>query len=595
MKERVTNSAFYSFYQRYFRHRLLFVAGLLALIIFGVATGNINPYLYGKIIDFITTGNLASLRIYIVIYFFATIVSAGLGMLEGYMGQIFSFVVTNEVKKELFNKIMRMRFKRLDEYTVGELISRLESDADTVVGYYINVATSIVMIIFNLIVSVYFVLAISTALSAVAVLFIPSTMIITLIYRKKFRKLAKKQKEFFDKYFGFVNESFSNIKGMRSYQLEDNIGEKFIKFIEKNLKLTKQSTKLENMMSVLNKLISTVFTLAIIYLSAIFIFEGKLTIGSMVAFNTYINKLFDAVSRILDLNIDAQNVAVCLGRIESIQKEPDEFQLYIDDGKISWLPIENIHINGLSFKYKEQYVLTGLSMHLSRPGFYGIVGKNGCGKSTLAKLLIRFYDADEGAIQFNGVDQREFSLKYIRENITYIQKEVFITNDSLINNIKVANPEISDSEIIKACERVGLSEIVETLPDGYNTRLGENGSSLSSGQKQRINIARALIRKSSVILLDEVTSDLDGKSEKEIVSLIHEMANQSLIIFISHKLTSIVSSDKIFVMHHGVLQAQGTHEQLIAEDKLYQDLFKQDEEDKKANAESGALEMLGCS
>ena len=581
MKKKVIESPFYHFYQRYFRCRLLFVAGLLALIIFGVAAGNINPYLYGKIIDFITSGNLASLRKYIAVYFFATVAAAGLGMLEGYLGQILSFVVTNEVKKELFNKIIRIRFKKLDEYTVGELISRLESDACTVVEYYINLATSMVMIIFNLIVSVYFVLAISTALSAVAILFIPVTVMITIIYRKKFRELAKKQKEFSDKYFGFINESFSNIKGVRSYQLEDSISEKFMKFVEKNLKLTKQSAWLENTMSILNKLISTMFTLVIIYVSAVFIFEGKLTIGGMVAFNTYIDKLFNAVSRILDLNMDAQNVAVCLGRIESIQKEPDEVQLSDTDERIFRLPIENIRIDRLSFKYKEQSVLTGLSMHLSRPGFYSIVGENGCGKSTLARLLVRFYDVDEGAILFNGVDQREFSLKYIRENITYIQKEVFITNDSLINNIKLANTDIPDSEIKKVCERVGLTEVAEALPEGYNTKLGENGSFLSSGQKQRINIARALVRNSPVFLLDEVTSDLDGKSEKEIVCLIREMANQSLIIFISHKLTSIVSSDRIFVMQSGVLQAQGTHEQLMAENELYQDLFKQNEEDKK--------------
>jgi len=574
--KKIKENKFFRFYQRYFKNRMGFIVALLLLIIVGVATSNIGPLLYGRMIDFITTSNLNDLTNYIVIYFFVIMGSVGMGVLEGYLGQILSFKITNDVKMKLYNKILHMRFKKLDEFTVGELISRLESDAGSIVDYYINFATSVALIIFNLIISLYFVFSISIQLSTVSILFIPASVMITVVFRGKFKALSKKEKKFSDKYYGFINEAFANLKGIRSYQLEDSFASRFKGFIAQRFGLVKRSIFLENSMNILSQLITLVFTLVVIYLSAVLIMEGKLTVGSMVAFNTYINNLFNAVSRILNLNISAQSVSVSMDRIEAFENEMDETDLHCATDEKD-IVIHSISLEGVSFAYKDTPVLQNLSMQLDKNGLYGIVGNNGCGKSTLAKLLIRFYDIDSGYIKFNGINQHEININSLRNNFTYIQKEIFITNESLLENIKIANRHAGYKDVVWACEKAGLTQMIENLPEKYETKLGENGSLLSSGQKQKLNIARAILRQTPVFLLDEVTSDLDGAAEKEILSIIQNIATQSIVIFISHKASSLMGCDQIYVMADGQFVAQGSHNQLINNNTLYRKLFSGNE------------------
>lgn len=568
--KKLKQNRYYKFYETYFQPRRLMMLFLLLLIKAGVVSGNLNPFVYGKMIDSITAGDFPSVEKYIAIYFAVNLFAFLLGMLEGYVGQMVSYFISSDVRKRLFSKIMRMRFRNLDEYHIGELVSRLDSDAGSIVDFYIEVATSIILIVFNLIVSIYFVFSISVKLSLVSILFIPATVAVTIIFRKKFKVLEVKQKKYYDKYMTFSNETFSNIRGIRAYQLEGNYEEKFSGFISERLSLMKKSIRLSNSMALLKNLITTTFGLVIIYLSAKFIIAGAMTIGSLVAFNTYANKLFDAVSRILTMNVSVQGVAVSMDRIDELCGEADETNLYKGSGlsELKYLDVESV-----SFGYNDTNVLEKLSLSCKKPGLYAIVGKNGCGKSTIAKLIMGFYDSSNGAVKYGRKTKEEIGLKHLRNRITYIQKEVFIINDTLLNNIKIANVNASDKEIMDICDKIGFGDLVKTLADKYETHLGENGSRLSSGQKQKLSIARALLRTSDVILLDEVTSDLDGKAEKEILDVISELSKTKIVIFISHKVTSIINSDKIFLLESGKLADEGNHSELMNGNALYRELF----------------------
>ncbi|EGD46914.1 ABC transporter related protein [Ruminiclostridium papyrosolvens DSM 2782] len=577
LPHKIKHNKYYIFYLQYFKTHSVKIIWLLLIIVIGVASSNITPIIYGKMIDVITTGNMSILKNHVILYFVITVFSLVVSIIENYMGQVVSFIVSSQVKTKIFNKIICMRVKNLDSYSVGELVSRLESDASTVVNYYIDVATSIALILFNFFISVYLVFSISSQLSIVSILFIPITGLITILFRSKYKALAKREKEYSDKYYAFTNESFSNIKGIKAYQIENKMLNNFREYLSENFRLVKRSVFLSNNMSFLNNFVSLCFTLVIICFSGLLIQDDKLSVGNMVAFSMYVSKLFDATTRLLNLNLDAQSIGISIDRINSLLSEPDEID-YSFDNISDEHTLDRITIRDLSFKYIDEDVLAGINLSINKPGFYAIVGKNGCGKSTLVKLLLRFYDVSEGEILFNDYSIDKYTISFLRNQITFVQKEPFIFNSSIKENIMLANPSATFDKIVEVCEIVGLSDLINKMPDGYDTKLGENGSFLSSGQKQKLNIARALIRHSPIILLDEITSDLDGSAEKEIVKIVQDISKSSIVLFISHKISSIEQCDEVILIDEGQVVANGPHKSLIEDNVLYQNLFKYDHE-----------------
>lgn len=575
--DKIRTNRFWLFFTYHFNKKLLSLIVLTLIIITGVAAGSINPFVYGKIIDAIGIKQLESVSMYIILYFFVNLSASLLGLLESYIGRIITYHISSSVKREVFTKIIRMRFKNLEKYTVGELISRLDSDADNVVGYYIDLITNISMVAFNLIASAYFIFTISARLSIISILYIPASTMVNIIFRKKLRELEKKQRLFNDKYMSFINEAFTNIRALRAYQLENASDEKFRGFIGKNLTLIKKSIRLRNTMTILSRIISSLFYLAILFFSAKFIIEGTLTIGSMVAFNMYMGKLYDAVSRIMTMNMNAQSVIVSMDRIDKLQNEPDEQPFYKDTASIHG-HITGININRLNFSYKDDLVIQNLSMQCEGPGLYAIVGKNGSGKSTLFKILMGFYDYDGQVFFTKDYGQKNYSLTDIgllslRSKIIYISKDVFILNDTLLNNLSIANPELTENDIIEICNEIGFNAFVDSLPDRYETTLTENGSNFSSGQKQKLNAVRAYLSRSDIILLDEITSDLDGISEMEIISLIKDLSKTRIVLFISHKVTSIIDSKRIFLFNKGHITDNGSYDEMMTRSELFRELF----------------------
>lgn len=592
--DKIKSNRFGLFFFRYFYNKILILFILTFIIILGVITSNVNPFVYGKIIDTINLKQLVKVKLYIVLYFGVNLFTLLIGLLEGYIGQLLTYQIGSRVKQDVFSKIIRMRFKNLEKYSTGELISRLDSDANIVVEYYINLITNIALIIFSLFASIYFVFTISVHLSIVSILYIPAITMVNIFFRKLFRELERKQRAYQDDYMSFVNEVFHNIYGLRAYRLENILDRKFVDFIDRKLILIKSSIRLRNIMTIIGRTISVLFNLIVLYFSAKFIMEGSLTIGNMVAFNLYMGKLYDAVSRILSMNLDAQGVIVSMDRIDTLRDEPDEQTLYKDRLSI-YGHIVGININNICFSYDKELTIENLYMECCETGLYSIVGKNGSGKSTLFKLLMGFYEYSGKIVFTTDVEKREYNLAEIgleslRKKVMFISKEVFILSDTLLNNLKIANPSLTDNEIIDICNQIGYSTFVESLPEQYETILSENGRELSSGQKQRLNAVRAYISCADVILLDEVTSDLDGIAEMEIVNLIKILSETRIVLFISHKITSVMDSKCIYVFDEGKITNFGSHVELMAQSELYRELFWLDKSEKK-----GCIDEEGAS
>ncbi|WP_132995156.1 ABC transporter ATP-binding protein [Sporanaerobacter acetigenes] len=562
------------FLKKYIYPQRVKIAFIVLLILVGSFIGNLSPFLYGKMLDSIVAFDINHLMRLIIIYFIVTVGTTILSIFEGYMGKMVSFKIVKSSQRDLFNKIVRLKASAFEKYTSGELISRLNGDSEGVVSFLLDVITSILNIFINISVSLYFVLKISIKLSSVSIFYIPASLIVTIAARKRFKKLAEKRKIFNDKYFGYVNETFSNNIGIKCFRLEKKACDKYDNFILKELDIEKHSMVLGGIIQMLNTLISVISSLYIIYLSGILIKDGLLTIGTMVSFNTYINKLFASISQILGLNISKQTVSVSLDRLISlISEKSEDMEEYEKELKNE---PDYINVRNVCFRYNDDSdtVINNLSFSLDSPGFYSFVGKNGCGKSTLAKLLVKLYDVDSGYMEINGIDYNNCSIDSLRENITYIQKEDFFLNDTIYNNLSLANERVSAEDIYISCQAVGIDEFINSLPDKYDTVVGEGGSTLSSGQRQKLNIARALLKKTKILIFDETTSNLDGESEKNVIAILKKISKYSIVIFISHKVLSIVQSDRIFLMENGNIVDSGTHEQLSKNNDMYRELFK---------------------
>lgn len=576
------------FFKKYIYTGKRYLALLIGLIFIGSLVANISPYLYGKMLDSITLGNMDLLLKIIIFYFLITLLTNILSMLESYIGQVVNFKLSKKAQIELFDKMIRMRTLSYNKYETGEFISRLNGDTDSIVSFGINIITSMLHIIVNIVVSLYFVITISVRLSSVAIFYIPTTFLVTYLARKYFKELAETRKEFGDGYYSFQNEIFLNNAGIKSFQLEDKINNKYKGYIEKEFKLLRRNIYLGNIMQLTNSLITMISSLYIIYLSAQLIKDGMLTIGLMVSFNTYINKLFSAISQVFNINISFQEVTVSLNRIIEVMSEDLEVVNKTIYQKEKDPILKGVDI-GFTYDYKKKSILNNMDISIDKFGLYSIVGSNGCGKSTFAKLLIKLYDPEPGHIYLNGVDYNELTFDNIRSQITYVQKEEFFFNDTIINNIKLADEFLKEEDIENMCKKLGLDEFIRTLPEGYKTIIGEGGSTLSSGQKQKLSIARALLRATPIYIFDEITANLDGRSEKDIIGIIKEYSKKSIILLISHKITSIIDSDKIFILANGMIEDSGDHEYLLQNNYIYKELFG----NKKVDISLGGVEKIG--
>jgi len=566
------------FFQEYINQKTNLICVIIILIFIGTSIGNMSPFLFGKMIDIIGKSNSNELLNLIFLYFAITILATLLGLFEGYLGQTMSFKLVKKVQIDMFSKIMTLNERSLKRYDTGELISRLSGDADSVINFFLNIITSVIQIVINLCISIYFVIYISKQLSVVSLFYIPLSLLVNIRVRKYYKQLAEKRKNLGDKYFNFLSESFSNCSSIKIFNLQTRIINKFRDFTFKEYNLLKKSILLSSIVNIITTLITVFSSLFIIYYSAILINKGALTVGLMVSFNTYINKLFGSISQILSLNIQKQEVEVSIERLTKIMLDNSEDEISINKNKDKFSiskneNFNNIYIENVSFSYEEEAVLSDLSIEINRSGFYSLVGKNGCGKSTIAKLIIRLYEADKGEIKFCRTNINDCSTNLIRENITYIQKEDFFFNDTIYNNLKLANENISECDIEEVCKKVDIDDDISSLSDGYYTLMGESGSNFSSGQKQKLSIARSLLRKSRIYVYDESTANLDGKSEKLIIELLLELSKNSIVIFISHKVSSIINSDKIFVVDSGRVTATGKHNHLLENCELYKVLF----------------------
>ena len=486
----------------------------------------------------------------------------------------------NEIEISLGTEILKIENSCLDENGSGLFIQRLTNDASKVADIFVvlnvyltNIVTNIgiflAVFIISKIMFLYIVIMITT-------IFIVEKKRITIVNQKD--KAYRKEHE---KLSGFVGELVHGAHDIKMLNAEKS----FIKELGK--RITHLNQEKYNMNSInrnyqfITGTLRDLFDAGSIFTSILLIAQGNLTIANALVVHNYMGNLASIVfyiseflEKVKDFNLSSERIFSIIDSKEFPKEKFGKKQLKKIHG--------DFEFKNVCFGYKpEQLTIKNMSFKIKANSTVAFVGKSGAGKSTVFSLLCKMYDINSGDITIDGISIKELDKDSIRGNITIISQNPYIFNMSIKENLRLVKENLTDEEMIEACKTACLDEFVNSLPEGYDTMIGEGGINLSGGERQRLAIARALVQKTEIILFDEATSALDNETQSSIKQAIDNMKNEYTILIIAHRLSTVINSNKILLVEDGTIVDEGTHEELLKNSKTYHQLY--DAELKKQN------------
>lgn len=497
---------------------------LIIVILFGIIASMAIPYIFGKIIDLIVIKDLQLVLKFILISLFLNIFQSLSSILEEWLGNIMSVDCSNNIKETMFSKILDTRYEFLNSYGEGELVSRIENTGDKIVSFYIEFFSSIVMILFSIIISAYIMIRISLKLFIIAIILFPLTYGINYIFKST---IISKQRDYIaklDVYSDYLIDTISNLTGIKLNNLEKIFKGNYEKNLQDLKNVSMSNLKINMTVTSLQDLITIILSSLILFTSAKLIIAGNLTLGNIVAFSSYMEKLHSSIKKIGDLNLSFNEIIVDLERYRKIMDHDNEKKI---DGK-ELSKVTSLKFKNVSFKYDDGYILKDFSFEISKPGLYAIVGENGSGKTTIFNLISKLYTNYEGEILINGNEINDYKDEDLRNEVLFLESKSFILRDNLTSNITLLEKnKVDELYLEKTIQFLELEGI-----EKYSTKnLKDN---LSKGEQQKVQLARMMIGRYSLILLDEVLSGLDQEMKKKVISKIKEKSKNKIIVIVSH-------------------------------------------------------------
>lgn len=509
----------------------------------------IQPLIFGQIIDLITANKISTIYIYIIIIFLLMSCEGVLTLIENYFITYIANKIVFDLRIDLYENILNFPIKTFDEMKKGEFISRFESDINSLADILSARLSDFIIDIFRLIFIGIIVFKINFNMALFLLIAFPISYLISYIYGKKIHNQTVVVRHLSEKYLSFLQESLIGIKEIRQLMLEKIMSKKMV-FVQEdycskniNKNMTRETAKLVNL------LFSAVIFASLIYLGTKNISNGILTLGSFVAFNNYSSRFHISLHSVTRLYTYMQETLVSIKRIfELIDNIRYKNTTPRGEKTIDNL-YGNIKLNNISFSYNDgMNVLENVSINLVPNNINTIIGPSGVGKSTIVKLIMGFYTPTSGDISVDDVKLAELSQEFLNNVMAYIPQEPFLFNVSVKENLLYAKEGATDEEIIDVCQKVGLHEYIYSLDNKYDTLVNEMGNNFSTGQKQRLAIARAILKQPKILLLDEPTSSLDGESKKNIMELLNQLKNNRTIILVTHDEELIKNSNNTILL-----------------------------------------------
>lgn len=555
----------------------IFAAFICILIssIFSISNG----YLQGEITESIIALNIKNALLFLGIYFILAVVFSNVISNIGVM-------IASKIESNLSRRLSVMVYKKtlnlpsyaFEEKTSGELINRITSDTETLSNTFNGIIQILINSIGCIIILIY-ILFNSWIVAVEIMAFLLLILLITKIFNPKIKKINKELKAKKDEYTALSTESIRGIREIKILGIKSNLLEEVKELRKLIFNKDVEDITLHRTYSIIMWFIKFCLETVVFATCLIEIYYGRSTIGFFMAMTWYIYKYTWLIDNLTSMNRMYQRLFVSLKRINEIIDNT----LYKDEtyGSVNLKKINGvIRFDNVTFNYpNEESTLKDFSVTFDTNKKIAVVGKSGQGKSTLFNLITRIFDCSQGNIYLDDINIKDLSEECLRKNISVIRQEPFLFNRTIMENFKVVKPNIKLKEVKKYCKMAYLDEYIETLPDKYDTKLGEGGVNLSGGQKQRLSIARALAKESKVILFDEATSALDNESQSYIKRVIDDLVKDHTVIIIAHRLSTIVDADIIYVVDKGKIADYGTHKQLLKMSKVYKTLYENEDKE----------------
>jgi subfamily B ATP-binding cassette protein MsbA len=499
------------------------------------------------------------------------VVSFTLNYLINWLGQRVVF----DLRFQSYRHLNRLSLSYYDQRQTGKIMARLTGDIDVIqymiTGGFVTLITDIVTLV--AVTGVIFWKEWRLALITLAV--VPLYVVVYKLYLKYIRDLSVQLREKWDAMLGTLQEKIAGISVVKAFVREDYETERFMQTVKENFALGMKQVHLNRQLGLFAGLVRAVGTAAVWYYGSVLVLGRQLQAGELLAFTFYMGYLYDPAVRVVDFNITLQWAGAAIDRVfEVLDTRPD----VEDSPNARPLPQMRgeIEFRNVSFGYRPgQLVLKNVNLHI-RPGeVVALVGPSGAGKSTLVNLIARFYDVTDGQVLIEGVDVRDIKLESIRRNVGMVMQESLLFSVTIKENIAYGRHDATEEEIVRAAKQADLHDFILTLPDAYDTKIGEDGIKLSVGQKQRLSIARAILTDPKILILDDATSALDSQTEANVQQALEHVMQGRTSIVIAHRLSTVVNADKIVVLDKGEVVDIGTHEELVNKPGVYRTLYEE--------------------
>lgn len=560
---------------------------MLVVIIFAIGStifsivgpkilGNATTEIFNGLVGKLSGGegiNFGKIGVILLSLLSLYLISALFSLVQGFTMTGVSQKLTYNLRNDLAKKINKLPMSYFDKKTKGEVLSIVTNDIDTVSQNLNQSITQIITAICTLIGILIMMLSISVEMTVISLLILPVTVVLVKIIVGKSQKYFKKQQDYLGHVNGQVEEIYGGHTIVKAFGGEEKALEEFRKANNELYSSAWKSQFLSGLIHPIMNFIGNVGYVAVAILGGYLAIQGKITVGNIQSFIQYNKQFTQPINQIAQVSSMLQAMVAAAERVFEFLEEPEEAKDVENPKSIKGLK-GNVTFDHVQFGYdKDKIIINDFSAKIKDGQKIAIVGPTGAGKTTIVKLLMRFYDINKGAILVDGINIKDFKREDLRKMFGMVLQDTWLFGGSIKENIRYSKPEATFAEVIEAAKAAHVHHFIKTLPQAYDMILDEETSNISSGQKQLLTIARVILADPEILILDEATSSIDTRTELQIQSAMDNLMKGRTSFIIAHRLSTIKNADLILVMNHGDIVEQGNHQELLSKGGFYADLY----------------------
>ncbi|MBQ5820151.1 MAG: ABC transporter ATP-binding protein [Clostridia bacterium] len=560
----------------YLRRYWYYLLGSLLLAALTVALTLYVPILTGDAVDnIIGAGQVDFQAIFSIVVkiLIAVAVTSAAQWIMSVLNNHLTYYVVRDIRRDAFARIRILPLKFLDAHPVGELVSRVITDTDTFAEGLLMGFTQLFTGVATIIGTLVIMLVLDFRIALVVILVTPVSLFVASFIAKRTYSMFRVQSTTRGEQTALIDEMIGQQKIVQAFAYESRAEERFLDVNERLRSCSLKAIFYSSLVNPCTRFVNSLVYAGVGLAGAFSVISGGLSVGLLSSFLSYANQYTKPFNEISGVMTELQNALACGGRVFALIDEPAESPDPIPDAAPEHVD-GNVELKNVSFSYRpDQKLIEDLSLAVSAGQRIAIVGPTGCGKTTVINLLMRFYDPNSGEICIEGVDVKALSRQALRKNYGMVLQEIWLKSGTIRDNIVMGRPDATDDEVIAAAKASHAHSFIMRLPEGYQTKIGEDGGSLSQGQKQLLCVTRVMLCLPPMLILDEATSSIDTRTEHRIQKAFNRMMQGRTSFIVAHRLSTIREADRILVMKSGQVVEQGTHEDLLAKNGFYAELY----------------------